>query len=186
MNHARVEQIIRDLLLELGEDPTREGLQATPVRTADLLQAFAVKRPQAAPPAVATASLAGMGAMTVQTFAFVSLCEHHLLPFFGRVHIGCILRLRECAPTYFEHVVATYAHQPQLQERMTEQIADALMMAVEPNGIGVAAEGRHMCMMMRGVEKQNSEIRSSTLRGCFYQAAIRRSFFARVMTAAPP
>ena len=113
--------------------------------------------------------VSGRGQMTiVSKLAFVSLCEHHLLPFFGQIHIGCIARERGCDAAYCARVVESFAHRPQLQERLTEQIADALMEALEPEGIGVAAEGRHMCMMMRGVEKQNSKIQSSTLRGCFF------------------
>jgi len=182
MNRAHVEQILRDLLIEIGEDPDREGLRQAPARAAELIEAFAVKQPQPdSPPS--TVMLAPAGMMTVQTLAFVSLCEHHLLPFFGRIHVGCIPRAHDSDPAYFEHVVATYTHQLQLQERMTEQIADTLMTALDAEGVGVAAEGRHLCMMMRGVEKQNSEIQSSTLRGCFYQAAIRRAFFTHVMMA---
>lgn len=184
MTRERVERIIRDLIVELGGDPAREGLRGTPARTADLIEAFVVKRPQP-PPSTASSPSQGQ-VMTVHTCAFVSLCEHHLLPFFGQVHIGFIPRVHEGDSAYFEHVVATYARQPQLQERMTEQIADELMRALEADGVGVAAEGRHMCMMMRGVGKQNSEIQSSTLRGCFYQAAIRRAFFMQAMRPAPP
>lgn len=186
MNRDRVQQIIRDLLLELGEDPTREGLRETPARTAALIERFAVKRPQPLSLRTIETPPSRGQAMTLHTFTFVSLCEHHLLPFFGKVHIGCMARDHECDSAYVEHVVATYAHQPQLQERMTEQIADELMSTLAAEGVGVAAEGRHMCMMMRGVQKQSSEIQSSTLRGCFYQATIRHAFFMRAAMPAPP
>ncbi len=186
MNRGRVERIVRDLLVEFGEDPDRPGLRETPARAAALIEAFAVKRPQPASSRPVETRLSRGQVMTLHTFAFVSLCEHHLLPFFGRVHIGCIPRDRDGDSAYVEHVVATYAHQLQLQERMTEQIADELMSTLAAEGVGVAAEGRHMCMMMRGVQKQNSEIQSSTLRGCFYQGAIRRAFFMQTMMPAPP
>ena len=181
MNGSRVEQIIRELLIELGEDPSQERLAGTPTRVAELLEMFALQELEPIPFQSASESLGRGRMMVVRNLGFVSLCEHHLLPFFGRIHIGCIARERTCDPAYCARVVERFAHRLQLQERLTEQIADALMEALEPEGIGVAAEGRHMCMMMRGVEKQNSKIQSSTLRGCFFESTMRRTFFTHVM-----
>lgn len=184
MDRSRVEQIIQRLLIELGEDASQERLAGTPRQVAELFEMFAVRTLEPFPLQSTPESL-GRGQMTiVSKLAFVSLCEHHLLPFFGQIHIGCIARERGCDAAYCARVVESFAHRPQLQERLTEQIADALMEALEPEGIGVAAEGRHMCMMMRGVEKQNSKIQSSTLRGCFFNSTIRRTFFEHVMKAA--
>jgi GTP cyclohydrolase IA len=184
MDRSRVEQIIQRLLIELGEDPSQERLAGTPRRVAELLEMFAVQELEPIPIQSASDS-AGRGRMIiVPNLSFVSLCEHHLLPFFGQIHIGCIVHERACDAAYCARVVERFAHRPQLQERLTEQIADALMEALEPEGIGVAAEGRHMCMMMRGVEKQNSEIQSSTLRDCFFNPTVRRTFFTHVMKAA--
>jgi GTP cyclohydrolase I len=184
MDRSHVEQIIQRLLIELGEDPSQERLAGTPRRVAELFEMFAVQKLEPIPVPGASESPGRGRMMIVPNLSFVSLCEHHLLPFFGRVHIGCIVRERTCDAAYCARVVDRFAHRPQLQERLTEQIADALMEAFEPEGVGVAAEGRHMCMMMRGVEKQNSEIQSSTLRGCFYDSTIRRTFFTQVMKAA--
>jgi GTP cyclohydrolase IA len=184
MDRSHVEQIIRQLLIELGEDPSQERLAGTPRRVAELIEMFAVQKLEPIPLSSASESPSRGRMMIVPNLAFVSLCEHHLLPFFGRVHIGCIARDRTCDAAYCVRVVESFAHRPQLQERLTEQIADALMDALEPEGVGVAAEGRHLCMMMRGVEKQNSEIQSSTLRGCFFNPTVRRTFFTHVMKAA--
>ncbi len=185
MDRARVERLVRELLAELGEDPARQGLVLTPARVSDLLEKFSPRKPE--PVALEpSAESAPPGEMTlVQSLGFFSLCEHHLLPFFGRVHVGCIERERAVDAATCARIVERFARRPQLQERLTEQIADALVEALRPDGVGVAAEGRHMCMMMRGVEKQNSEIQSSTLRGCFYDPAVRRAFFQHVMRAAP-
>jgi GTP cyclohydrolase I len=183
MNRSRVEQIIRDLLVELGEDPSQERLGATPTHVADLLEMFVIQEVKPVRFQTVSESLGKEQLVVVRNLKFVSLCEHHLLPFFGQIHIGCVVRKRTCDPAECARVVEQFSYRPQLQERLTEQIADALMEAFEPRGIGVAAEGRHMCMMMRGVEKQNSEIQSSTLRGCFFQPTIRRNFFAQVKKA---
>jgi GTP cyclohydrolase I len=144
---------------------------------------FAVQKLEPIPFQSASESPGG-GRMIVRKFEFVGLCEHHVLPFVGRIHIGCIERARQCDAAFCARIVERFAHRPQPQERLTEQIADALTEASEPEGIGVVAEGRHMCMMMRGVAKQNSEIQSSTLRGCFFDPAIRRVFFTHVMKSA--
>ncbi len=184
MNRARVEQLIRDLLVELGEDPSQERMADTPVHVTDLFEMFAIQREKPFRFQTMSESLDGEQLVVIRNLKFVSLCEHHLLPFFGQIHIGYIGHKRTCDPAECARVVKQFACRLQLQERLTEQVADALMEALEPRGIGVAAEGRHMCMMMRGVEKQNSEIQSSTLRGCFFQPAIRHAFFSHVMKAA--
>lgn len=185
MNRSRVEQIIRNLLIEIGEDPSQERLVGTPGRVVDFLEMFAIQEVHPVPFQTVSENLDRGRMVVVRNLKFVSLCEHHLLPFFGRIHIGCIAHNRTCDPAFCARVVEQFAHRPQLQERLTEQIADALMQALEPHGLGIAVEGRHMCMMMRGVEKQNSEIQSSTLRGCFFQPTIRRTFFAQVTRSHP-
>ena len=167
MNRSRVEQIIRSLLIEIGEDPSQERLIATPRRVADFLEIFAIQEVQPVSFQIVSENLDRGRMVVVRNLKFVSLCEHHLLPFFGQLHIGCIAHKRTCDPAFCAHVVERFAHRPQLQERLTEQIADALMQTLEPQGLGVAVEGQHMCMMMRGVEKQNSALQSSTLRGFF-------------------
>ncbi len=186
MDRSRVEEIIRSLLVELGEDPSREGLAGTPARAADLLAMFALREP--ALPAVEIRPAGhDRGQMTVaRDLPFFSLCEHHLLPFFGSVHIGCVPRERTCDPSFYSRVIESFAHRPQLQERLTEQIAEALMEALEPEGIGIAAEGRHMCMMMPGVEKQNAVVVTSSVLGTFESSnATRAEFLALIGRPGP-
>ncbi len=178
MDDARVERLIRELVAELGDDAGRPGLARAPERLREVLSGFQV-RP--GPPAIAARASPpeAPGRMVlVRDLEFVSLCEHHLLPFFGRCQIGCIPREHECDPGWCREVVTFFARRLQLQERLTEQIADALWAALAPEGVGVAVDGRHMCMMMRGVGKQDSHIQTSSLRGAFLEPAVRDTFSA--------
>lgn len=178
MDAARVERLVRELLAELGEDPARTGLAHTPERLREILATFEL-RPGPALPAGGDRPPEVPGRMVlVREVAFLSLCEHHLLPFFGTCQIGCVPRARPCDPGWCTEVVTFLAHRLQLQERLTEQIADAVHTVLEPDGVGVAIDGRHMCMMMRGVEKQSSHIQTSSLRGSFLEPAVRGTFAA--------
>lgn len=180
MDRPRVERLVADLLRELGEDPLRQGLAGTPGRVTDVLSSFQ-RRKGAPPPGRAEELEAGGPMILVRDLGFLSLCEHHLLPFFGRCQIGYVPKGRAYDASACADVVTFYARRLQLQERLTEQIADALFNALEPEGIGVVLEGRHMCMMMRGVEKQNSDIETSSLRGSFLDPATRQSFVALLL-----
>ncbi len=179
MTRSRIQTIFQSLLAELGGELSQEQLTEISNRVGSLFETFMVREPESM--SYQRTETAGHGPMVVRTFAFSSLCEHHLLPFFGRISVGCIERTHAFDEAYCEHIVERFSHRPQLQERLTEQIGDALMKAFEPQGVGIAAEGRHMCMMMRGVEKQNSAIQTSTLRGCFNIPAVRREFFMHAM-----
>ncbi len=183
MDRSRLPELVQSLLVELGGDLSQEQLAEISNRVGSLLEKFTLREPEPMSCRRA-AENAGLGHMVVRTFAFFSLCEHHLLPFFGRISVGCVERAHAFDEAYCAHIVERFSHRPQLQERLTEQIGDALMKAFEPEGVAVAAQGRHMCMMMRGVEKQNSSIQTSTLRGCFNISAVRREFFTHAMKAA--
>lgn len=178
MDAARVEHLVRELLAELGEDPARPGLAETPRRLREVLSSFELRSGPPVPAARGLRSELSGRMVLVRELRFVSLCEHHLLPFFGTCQIGVIPRVHHCELTWCAEVVTFFAHRLQLQERLTEQIADALDSVLEPEGVGVAMDGRHMCMMMRGAEKQSSHIQTSTVRGSFLDPAVRSTFAA--------
>src|SRR5262249_40973850 len=155
MDRARVEQLIQELLIELGEDPSQERLAGTPRRVAELLEMFAVQKPEPVPPPSTHESPGRGRMMIVPNLGFISICEHHLLPFFGQIHVGCIARERTCDAAYCARVVEAFAHRPQLQERLTEQIADALMEALDPEAIGLATPARHIYITIPPTDNPN-------------------------------
>jgi GTP cyclohydrolase IA len=173
---------IRDILGALGEDPGREGLQKTPERVESsmrfLTQGYNMSVADAIGDAVFAESHQSM--IMVRDIELYSLCEHHLLPFFGRAHVayvpdGKILGLSKVA-----RIVDVFARRLQVQERLTDQIADAIMDVLAPCGVGVVIEAAHFCMMMRGVEKQNSRTVTSALRGIFRDDSKTRVEFLRL------
>ncbi len=184
MDAAKVQQLVRELLGELGEDPSRAELAGTPERVAETLRLLTSGYEATLPSLTRLPTRPGSGheMVVLRDLGFFSLCEHHLLPFFGRCHVGYIPGAKIWDVEQVIEVVVHFSRRLQLQEKLTEQIADALCVALEPEGVGVLVEGRHLCMMMRGVEKQNSEVQTSSLRGSFHDAAIRRSFFAELLT----
>jgi GTP cyclohydrolase I len=161
--------IVGRLLEELGEDPAREGLADTPRRVAESLR-FLTEGYELDP-----AELVGDALfheeyddmVVVKDVNFFSLCEHHLLPFFGRVHVGYLPKGKVVGLSKVPRIVDAYAHRLQLQERMTREIAEALQQVLEPSGVAVVVEARHLCMEMRGVEKQDSETITSCMLGAF-------------------
>jgi GTP cyclohydrolase I len=180
---AKIELLIRQLLIELGEDPDREGLQKTPARVAAAL-AFLTSGERADP-----AKLVNGAVFTQETNSMVivknievySLCEHHMLPFFGRCHIGYIPTGKVFGVSKLARLVDMYARRLQLQERLTEQISREVMDSIDAKGVGVMIEARHLCMMMRGVEKQNSVMITSSVLGTFRESqATREEFLALI------
>lgn len=176
---ARGEQLVRGLLDELGEDPAREGLIGTPERVWQSLSFLTDGYRQDVAEVVGDAVFAESydETVVVRDIEFFSLCEHHLLPFFGRAHIayapaGSIIGLSKLA-----RLVDLFSHRLQVQERLTAQIADALVDAVNPRGVAVLLEGAHLCMMMRGVQKQHSRTTTSAMRGTFKDDAGSRAEF---------
>ena len=178
-NLARIESLVRQLLVELGEDPDREGLLRTPLRVAQsmsfLTQGYRADVRAVINEAIFTQDTSSM--VIVKDIEVYSLCEHHLLPFFGRCHIGYIPNGKVFGVSKLARLVDVYARRLQLQERLTEQVSRAVMDEIGARGVGVMIEARHLCMMMRGVEKQNSTMVTSSVLGIFRDHLATREEF---------
>ena len=174
-----MEEQVRHILKTLGEDPDREGLRKTPQRVAEAL-AFLTQGYQLDPEKVINDALftEDYEEMIVQKdIDFFSLCEHHLLPFFGKAHVAYIPHHKLVGISKLARLVDVYARRLQVQERLTNQIANIIMEKLDPLGVAVVIEAEHLCMRMRGVEKQNSLIITSTLLGAFRTRQETRSEF---------
>jgi GTP cyclohydrolase I len=173
------------MLAELGEDPAREGLERTPLRVAkslaELTQGMSQSVEQVIGEGIFHEDCSEM--VLVKDIEFYSLCEHHMLPFYGRVHVGYIPNGRIIGLSKIPRIIDVFARRLQVQERMTVQIAEALQEALEPKGVGVVADARHLCMMMRGVQKQNSSAMTSALRGVFQTDSKTRNEFLAFVRA---
>ena len=177
------QDIYRELLRRIGEDPARDGLAQTPERVekamAFLTQGYAMDVPTVLNDALFEVDYDEM--VMVRDVEFYSLCEHHLLPFFGKVHVAYVPSGRVIGLSKIPRLVEMYSRRLQVQERMTTQIADAIAQAIEPQGVGVIVEAQHLCMMMRGVEKQHSATVTSAMRGVFKaQMQTRNEFLSLV------
>ncbi len=179
MNKKRVAGLITELLKEIGEDPTREGLLKTPRRVAEaydfLTSGYRSNIKAVINNAVFTAEANNM--VLLKNVEVYSLCEHHMLPFFGRCHIGYIPRKKVLGVSKLARIVDCHARRLQIQERLTAQIASDIMDAIKPEGVGVVMECRHLCMIMRGVEKQDSVMMTSSVLGSFHNDLSTRSEF---------
>ena len=179
MNKKRVAGLITELLKEIGEDPTREGLLKTPRRVAEaydfLTSGYRSNIKAVINNAVFTAEANNM--VLLKNVEVFSLCEHHMLPFFGRCHIGYIPRKKVLGVSKLARIVDCHARRLQIQERLTAQIASDIMDAIKPEGVGVVMECRHLCMIMRGVEKQDSVMMTSSVLGSFHNDLSTRSEF---------
>ena len=179
---GRMQTLVRELLVELGEDPDREGLVKTPERVAKALtfltHGYRSDLRTVINQALFTQTTSSM--VIVKDIELYSLCEHHMLPFFGRCHIGYIPDGKVFGVSKLARLVDMYARRLQLQERLTEEISQVVMQEVGAKGVGVMIEARHLCMMMRGVEKQNSSTITSALRGVFRDDARTREEFLRL------
>jgi len=183
INIGKIERLVQELLQELGEDPQREGLLKTPERVAAamafLTSGNRTDRAVVINDAIFTQQTNSM--VIVKNIELYSLCEHHMLPFFGRCHIGYIPNGRVFGVSKLARLVDMYARRLQLQERLTEQISQAIMDSIDARGVGVMIEARHLCMMMRGVEKQNSVMVTSSVVGAFREStATREEFLALI------
>ncbi len=179
MNEDRVADLTRRLLEEIGEDPGRDGLRRTPERVARAYR-FLTKGYQEDPDDVINRAVFQSEAnhmVIVRDIEIFSLCEHHLLPFFGRCHIGYIPRGQVIGVSKLARIAEIFARRLQIQERLTHQIARLVMDHLKPEGVGVVIEARHLCMMMRGVEKQNSVMVTSAMLGSFHNSAATRNEF---------
>lgn len=175
----KMEPLVERWLRLIGEDPRREGLLETPARVARAWAYLTRGYRQSLEEVVNDALFEAEGSemVVVKGIEFYSLCEHHLLPFFGQVHIGYIPKKKVLGLSKFARIVDLYARRLQIQERLATQIADAIERVVEPEGVAVVVEGVHLCMMMRGVEKQHSEAVTSAMRGVFKTDAKTREEF---------
>jgi GTP cyclohydrolase I len=175
---ARIEAAVREILAAVGEDPDREGLRDTPARIADLYAEL----------------FSGLGADPVEVLSggfeeghqelvvlkdipFYSTCEHHLLPFYGVAHVGYIPKGRVVGIGRLAQVVEILARRPQLQERLTTQVADSIVRGLRPQGVAVVVEATHLCMTMRGVKKPNARVVTSAMRGIFHRSPPTRAEF---------
>jgi GTP cyclohydrolase I len=179
MDTKKIASLVRQLLTEIGEDPQREGLQKTPERVAAayefLTSGYRTDPERLLNGAVFTQETNSM--VIVKDIEVYSMCEHHMLPFFGRCHIGYIPSGRVFGVSKLARLVDMYARRLQLQERLTEQISQQVMELVGARGVGVMIEARHLCMMMRGVEKQNSVMITSSVLGTFRESTATREEF---------
>jgi GTP cyclohydrolase I len=175
----RIEGLVRQLLIEIGEDPGREGLVKTPQRVARamafLSSGYRTDRNVLINEAIFTQTTSSM--VIVKNIEVYSLCEHHMLPFYGRCHIGYLPQGRVFGVSKLARLTDMYARRLQLQERLTEQISHAIMESIDASGVGVMIEARHLCMMMRGVEKQNSVMTTSSMLGTFLEHQATREEF---------
>src|SRR5213083_225701 len=181
-------QRVRESLEQLGEDPKREGLRETPARRKAshkwLTRGYQMAVEDVIGDAIFTEKHENM--ICVRDIEIYSLCEHHLLPFFGRAHVAYLPNGKIVGLSKIPRVVEVYARRLQVQERLTDQVADALMEVLDPRGVGVVIEAYHLCMMMRGVEKQNSKTVTSALRGALLQDAKTRDEFLRLVYSRGP
>ena len=175
----RIGTLTHDWLDAIGEDPDREGLQKTPQRVAKawdfLTGGYRMDLIEVANEAVFAAE--GSQMVVVKDIEFYSMCEHHMLPFFGRAHIGYIPNKKILGLSKFARITDLFARRLQVQERITTQIAEAIMELLEPAGVGVVLEGQHLCMAMRGVQKQNSSTITTSMLGAFREDSKTRQEF---------
>jgi GTP cyclohydrolase IA len=178
-----MQEIIRQLLAALGEDPTREGLVDTPKRVENALR-FLTSGYEADVDSVLNNALFTVDyteMVIVKDIDFYSLCEHHLLPFFGRCHVAYIPSTRVVGLSKIPRLVEIFSRRLQVQERLTNQIAETIREKVNPLGVGVVMEATHLCMSMRGIQKQNSFAITSAMLGSFRQDARTRSEFLNLI-----
>ncbi|MEW6039364.1 MAG: GTP cyclohydrolase I FolE [Pseudomonadota bacterium] len=177
--HSAMEKLFSQLIQEIGEDVSREGLLDTPKRAGSafrfLNSGYHQSLDRVLNNAVFEADSEDM--VIVKDIELYSLCEHHLLPFIGKCHVGYLPQGKVIGLSKIARIVEMYARRLQIQERLTKQIADAIQTAVNPRGVAVVVEAKHLCMMMRGVEKQNSVMTTSSMLGLFRRQSSTRAEF---------
>ena len=184
LTSASYEDLVREMLVRLGEDPSREGLANTPQRVRKAMQ-FLTKGYQEDPDALLKGALFTVTydeMVIVKDVEMFSLCEHHLLPFFGKVHVAYIPKGRVIGLSKIPRLIELFSRRLQIQERLTTQIAETIQRVIEPQGVGVVIEARHLCMMMRGVEKQHSGTVTSAMLGAFRERKETRDEFLSLVS----
>ena len=183
MDLPKIETLVKSLIKEIGEDPTREGLLRTPNRVAKayefLTSGYSKNIDEVLNGAIFNEKYDEM--VLVKNIDFYSLCEHHMLPFYGKIHIAYVPNGKIVGLSKIPRIVDVFARRLQVQERMTQQIADTIDKYLAPKGVAVVSEAYHMCMMMRGVEKQNSSATSSAMHGLFKEDARTRAEFLNLI-----
>ena len=184
MNIEKVEGLVTSILEEVGEDPQREGLIKTPNRVAKayefLTSGYDKKIEDVLNNAIFTQEYDEM--VIVKDIDFFSMCEHHILPFFGKIHVAYIPNGKVVGLSKIPRIVDVFARRLQIQERLTREVAEVIQEYLNPIGVAVVAEARHMCMMMRGVEKQNSVTTTSAMLGCFQDETSARVEFLNLVS----
>src|ERR1700740_1296900 len=187
LTSASFEDLVREMLIRLGEDPNREGLQLTPERVHKSMQ-FLTRGYSENPQTVLKGALFTQPydeMVIVKDIEMFSLCEHHLLPFFGKVHVAYIPNGRVIGLSKIPRLIEIFSRRLQIQDRLTTQIAETIQRTIEPQGVGVVIEARHLCMMMRGVEKQHSAAVTSSMLGCFREEQETRTEFLSLIRQRP-
>jgi GTP cyclohydrolase IA len=187
LTSASFEELVHEMLVRLGEDPQREGLAATPERVHKAMQ-FLTKGYSEDPEVLLKEALFTVTydeMVIVKDVEVFSLCEHHLLPFFGKVHVAYIPNGKVLGLSKIPRLIELFSRRLQIQERLTTQIAETIQKVIEPQGVGVVIEARHLCMMMRGVEKQHSAAVTSSMLGCFRSEQETRSEFLSLIRQRP-
>ena len=183
INRDKIMQITHDLLTEVGEDPQREGLVRTPLRVAKAWEFFSkgyrVELDTIINEAIFEEECTEM--VIVRDIEFFSMCEHHMLPFFGKAHVGYIPNGKVIGLSKIPRIVDMFSRRLQVQERLTHQVAETLRDVLDPIGVAVVIEGRHLCMQMRGVEKQNSFATTSAMLGEFHDEVETRAEFLSII-----
>jgi GTP cyclohydrolase I len=187
LKHVSTQDLYREIIARMGEDPHRDGLVATPGRV-EKAMAYLTKGYNEDPNEILRGALFDVDydeMVIVKDVEMYSLCEHHMLPFFGKVHVAYIPNGKVIGLSKIARLVEVFARRLQVQERMTRQIADAIQEAIQPQGVGVVIEARHLCMMMRGIEKQNSSTVTSAMVGVFQKKETRSEFLSLVRSSTP-
>jgi GTP cyclohydrolase I len=187
LQNASFEELVREMLTRIGEDPAREGLISTPQRVVKSMQHLTRGYTQQ-PSDVLNGALFTVDydeMVIVKDIEMFSLCEHHMLPFFGKVHIAYIPNGKVIGLSKLPRLVEVFARRLQVQERLTTQLAEAIQETIQPQGVGVVVEARHLCMMMRGVEKQHSAAVTSAMLGVFRQHETRNEFLSLLRQKTP-
>jgi GTP cyclohydrolase I len=178
IDQEKIKQAVHDILIAIGEDPSREGIKETPRRIAEMYAEVFRGMKEDPREVLSVGFEEGHNEMVIlKDIPFYSICEHHLLPFYGMAHIGYIPKGRVVGASKLGRVVEILAKRPQLQERLTTQIADTIVEALQPQGVAVVIEAEHMCMTMRGVKQPGSNIVTSAMRGSFRTRAVTRAEF---------
>ena len=182
LTSASFEELAREMLVRLGEQPDREGLAKTPERYGQALQ-YLTKGYREDPEQILRGALFSVDydeMVIVKDIEMFSLCEHHVLPFFGKVHVAYIPKGKVIGLSKVPRLVEVFARRLQVQERLTVQIAETIQKTIQPLGVGVVIEARHLCMMMRGVEKQHSATVTSSMLGAFRAQQTRQEFLSLI------